>query len=248
MTPLRRLAAILSLDVEGFSGLVEADETAALAAVERAYKRFERPTVGEFGGDIFKTSGDGVLIEFGSAVNAVQWAARFQRALLARAMLRRPDLLVLDEPVQGVDFSGEVALYDLISDIRDSEGGGILLVSHDLHVVMAKTDTVVCLNGHVCCQGSPQSVASSPAYQRMFGPRAAETLAIYAHHHDHAHLPDGRVRFADGTIGDECTPVTGHRGAHDHHAGHDHHHHGPHASPAEAENAGTTSKEPVDAR
>ena len=172
----------------------------------------------------------------------------FQRALLARAMLRKPDLLVLDEPVQGVDFSGEVALYDLISDIRDSEGCGILLVSHDLHVVMAKTDTVVCLNGHVCCQGSPQSVASSPAYQRMFGPRAAETLAIYAHHHDHAHLPDGRVRFADGTIGDECTPVTGPHGAHDHHAGHDHHHHGPHATSAEAENAGTISKEPVDAR
>ncbi|HDZ73056.1 MAG TPA: metal ABC transporter ATP-binding protein [Aurantimonas coralicida] len=147
----------------------------------------------------------------------------FQRALLARAMIRKPDLLVLDEPVQGVDFSGEIALYDLISAIRDAEGCAVLLISHDLHVVMAKTDTVICLNGHVCCEGTPQSVANSPAYQRMFGPRAAETLAIYSHDHDHTHLPDGRVRFADGTIGDECSPPKGDDG-HDHDHGHDQDH------------------------
>jgi zinc transport system ATP-binding protein len=118
----------------------------------------------------------------------------FQRALLARAIARRPDLLVLDEPVQGVDFSGEVALYELIRSIRDETGCGILLISHDLHVVMAETDTVICLNGHVCCTGSPRSVVSSPAYRKLFGARAAETLAIYRHEHDHDHLPDGRVQ------------------------------------------------------
>lgn len=138
----------------------------------------------------------------------------FQRALLARAMVRRPDLLVLDEPVQGVDFSGEVALYDLISRIRDETGCGVLLISHDLHVVMAATDTVLCLNGHVCCRGTPDSVARSPEYLALFGARAASTLAIYQHHHDHTHLPDGRVEEADGTV----------VSAHDHVHDHEHHH------------------------
>ena len=123
----------------------------------------------------------------------------FQRALMALAMIRKPDLLVLDEPVQGVDFSGEVALYDLIKQIRDDTHCGVLLISHDLHVVMAETDTVICLNGHVCCRGTPDSVARSPEYLKLFGSRAAATLAIYQHHHDHTHLPDGRVE-ADGRI------------------------------------------------
>jgi zinc transport system ATP-binding protein len=117
----------------------------------------------------------------------------FQRTLMARAILRRPDLLVLDEPVQGVDFAGEVALYELIRDIRDELGCGILLVSHDLHFVMAETDRVLCLNHHVCCAGTPQSVAADPEYRRLFGPRAVEALAVYQHHHDHAHGPDGEV-------------------------------------------------------
>lgn len=138
----------------------------------------------------------------------------FQRALLARAISRRPDLLVLDEPLQGVDFTGEVALYELIVRIREETGCGILLVSHDLHVVMAQTDTVVCLNGHVCCRGTPQSVSRSPEYLALFGPRAARTLAIYSHHHDHTHLDDGRVRLADGTITDVDPHDHGHR--HDH--------------------------------
>ncbi len=142
----------------------------------------------------------------------------FQRALLARAMIRRPDLLVLDEPVQGVDFSGEVALYQLIKQIRDETNCGVLLISHDLHVVMAETDTVICLNGHICCTGSPAAVARSPEYLELFGTRAAATLAIYQHHHDHTHLPDGRVLESDGTV------VSAH--AHHHANEHEGHNHG----------------------
>jgi zinc transport system ATP-binding protein len=152
----------------------------------------------------------------------------FQRALLARAMIRKPDLLVLDEPVQGVDFSGEVALYDLIKAIRDETRCGVLLISHDLHVVMAETDTVICLNGHVCCRGTPDSVAKSPEYLALFGSRAAATLAIYQHHHDHTHLPDGRIREADGRV------VDAHEHDHpdadgEHRHGHDHAHSDGHA-------------------
>ncbi|NTF31734.1 zinc ABC transporter ATP-binding protein ZnuC [Rhizobium skierniewicense] len=140
----------------------------------------------------------------------------FQRALLARAIARKPDLLVLDEPVQGVDFSGEIALYDLIKNIRNATGCGILLISHDLHVVMAETDTVICLNGHVCCRGTPQMVSQSPEYMRLFGGAAGRGLAVYTHDHDHTHLPDGRVRHADGTITDHCHPDDGHHHEHDH--------------------------------
>jgi zinc transport system ATP-binding protein len=145
----------------------------------------------------------------------------FQRALMARAIARKPDLLVLDEPVQGVDFAGEIALYDLIKSIRNATGCGILLISHDLHVVMAETDTVICLNGHVCCRGTPESVSRSPEYVRLFGSRAAQTLAVYSHHHDHTHLPDGRVQHPDGTVTDHCHPDDGHH-AHDHSHDHDH--------------------------
>ena len=137
----------------------------------------------------------------------------FQRVLLARAMASKPELLVLDEPVQGVDFNGEIALYDLIKDIRDDLNCGVLLISHDLHVVMAATDRVICLNGHVCCSGTPKSVASSDEYKALFGARAASGLAIYEHHHDHQHLPDGRVLHEDGTVTDHCHPEDGH---HDH--------------------------------
>ena len=152
----------------------------------------------------------------------------FQRALLARAMARKPDILVLDEPVQGVDFSGEIALYDLITSIRNATGCGILLISHDLHVVMAETDTVICLNGHVCCRGTPAAVSQSPEYMRLFGAKAAQTLAVYSHDHDHTHLPDGRVQHADGSVTDHCHPEDGHHHDHhdhDHHDGHDHGHH-----------------------
>jgi len=134
----------------------------------------------------------------------------FQRVMLARAIARRPDLLVLDEPVQGVDFTGEIALYDLINRIRDDLRCGVLLISHDLHVVMAATDRVICLNGHVCCSGTPIAVASSEAYQNLFGARTATSLAIYEHSHDHTHLPDGRVRHADGSVTAHCHPGDGH--------------------------------------
>ena len=171
----------------------------------------------------------------------------FQRAMLARAIARKPDLLVLDEPVQGVDFSGEIALYDLIKKIRDDIGCGVLLISHDLHLVMAATDRVICLNGHVCCQGSPVTVASSDEYRRLFGGHAAATLAVYEHDHDHTHLPDGRVRHADGSVTEHCHPDDGHHQshpddhAHDHDHGHsDHgHHHTPHLHAARTRAGGT---------
>ncbi len=130
----------------------------------------------------------------------------FQRVLLARAIARNPELLVLDEPVQGVDFSGEIALYDLILEIRNQLNCGILLVSHDLHVVMAATDNVICLNGHICCRGTPQIVAESDEYLRLFGGGASNILARYEHNHDHTHLPDGTVRHGDGSITNRCHP------------------------------------------
>ena len=148
----------------------------------------------------------------------------FQRALLARAIARKPDLLVLDEPVQGVDFAGETALYDLIRQIRDATGCGILLISHDLHMVMAATDTVICLNGHVCCRGTPDSVSRSEDYQRLFGVNA-RGLALYSHQHDHTHLPDGRVLHGDGSITEHCHPEDGHHHHDRDQQGHGHGHH-----------------------
>jgi zinc transport system ATP-binding protein len=116
-----------------------------------------------------------------------------QRVMLARALLRDPDLLVLDEPVQGVDFTGEIELYELIAEIRDRRGCGVLLISHDLHLVMAATDRVVCLNHHICCAGQPEAVSRDPEYLALFGPKAARRLAIYAHAHDHHHDISGGV-------------------------------------------------------
>ena len=110
-----------------------------------------------------------------------------QRALLARALLRKPELLVLDEPVQAVDFLGEARMYELISSVRKTHGCGILMVSHDLHMVMAESDHVVCLNGHVCCEGGPVKVQQDPEFAKLFGPSAARMIAAYTHHHDHDH-------------------------------------------------------------
>ena len=114
----------------------------------------------------------------------------FQRVLIARAIARRPELLVLDEPAQGIDVAGEAQIYQLIQKVRDQLNCGVLLISHDLHIVMGQTDTVVCINGHVCCHGSPTSVANNPEYQALFGPEAASQLAVYDHQHDHDHHHD----------------------------------------------------------
>jgi zinc transport system ATP-binding protein len=116
-----------------------------------------------------------------------------QRVLLARALLNDPALLVLDEPLQGVDFAGQLALFQLIAEVRRRRGCGVLMVSHDLHLVMAGTDSVVCLNRHVCCSGAPESVRHHPEYLALFGPKAAEGLAVYSHAHDHHHDLSGHV-------------------------------------------------------
>jgi zinc transport system ATP-binding protein len=117
----------------------------------------------------------------------------FQRVLIARAIAKKPDLLVLDEPVQGVDYNGEIALYNLIKKISLNLNCGILLISHDMHFVMSTTDHVVCLNGHICCSGSPSSVVKNPEYIKLFGEHNSETLSYYQHHHDHSHDNDGSV-------------------------------------------------------
>ena len=118
----------------------------------------------------------------------------FQRVLLARAISKKPELLVLDEPVQGVDFTGEIALYELIKKISEKINCGILLISHDLHTVMTATDYVVCLNGHVCCSGSPKDVARNNEYKALFGEQASQTLSVYEHKHDHEHSNDGEIK------------------------------------------------------
>ena len=131
-----------------------------------------------------------------------------QRVLLARALLRKPDLLVLDEPVQGVDVIGQADLYDLIGGLRRSRECGILLISHDLHFVMAATDHVVCLNHHICCAGHPEAVSRDPAYVALFGSDVADRMAVYAHDHDHRHdvhgavIDSGSADGADSGTGD----------------------------------------------
>ncbi len=115
---------------------------------------------------------------------------QFQRVLLARALLSAPQLLILDEPTQGLDQPGEAGFYRLIEEVRRETGAAILMVSHDLHVVMAASDRVICLNGHICCQGSPVVVSNAPEYRALFGLGSQGALALYQHQHDHSHEPD----------------------------------------------------------
>jgi zinc transport system ATP-binding protein len=126
---------------------------------------------------------------------------QLQRVLLARALLNKPQVLMLDEPTQGLDQPGEAAFYRLIEEVRRTTGAAILMVSHDLHVVMAASDRVICLNGHICCEGTPRVVSTAPEYRALFGLGTQGALALYRHEHDHDH-PDG----------------------HAHHHDHDHHH------------------------
>lgn len=133
-----------------------------------------------------------------------------QRVLLARALSREPHLLVLDEPAQGVDVNGQVELYELINSIRDNHHCGVLMVSHDLHLVMASTDEVICLNHHICCHGKPEHVSADPAYLALFGRKEAQTLAVYTHHHNHTHDIKGAV------ISDSCCDADHSDGDHNH--------------------------------
>jgi zinc transport system ATP-binding protein len=151
--------------------------------VRRLMTLTQKATVQEINASLAETG----VIHLMEAPVAALSGGELQRVLLARALLRKPDLLVLDEPVQAVDFHGEVKLYELISAIRKTRGCGILMVSHDLHIVMAESDHVICLNGHVCCEGGPTAVQQDPEFAKLFGPAAARMIAAYTHHHDHDH-------------------------------------------------------------
>jgi zinc transport system ATP-binding protein len=141
---------------------------------------------------------------------------QFQRVLLARALLSRPHLLILDEPTQGLDQPGEAAFYRLIEEVRRETEVAVLMVSHDLHVVMAASDRVICLNGHICCEGTPRVVSTAPEYRALFGLGTQGALALYQHVHDHSH---------DAAQGGDHA----HDHSHHDHSHHDHvHHHGDH--------------------
>lgn len=116
-----------------------------------------------------------------------------QRVLLARALIQNPELLVLDEPAQGVDVIGQSEMYRLIHKIKTEQGCGVLMISHDLHLVMAQTDRVICLNHHVCCHGHPDHVSHDPAFIELFGRKVSENLAPYTHRHDHQHDLHGNI-------------------------------------------------------
>ncbi|MCG5508875.1 zinc ABC transporter ATP-binding protein ZnuC [Ectothiorhodospira lacustris] len=136
-----------------------------------------------------------------------------QRILLARALLREPHLLVLDEPAQGVDVAGQGEVFQLIARLRDRYGCGVLMVSHELHLVMAAADSVICLNQHVCCTGKPDVVSRDPAYLKLFGKTMPAGMALYTHHHDHRHDLHGDVVEFDGPPGCDCHGP----GEHEHH-------------------------------
>lgn len=153
---------------------------------------------------------------------ALQLAAlsggQLQRAALARALLCDPHILIMDEPTQGLDQPGEAAFYRLIEEVRRETGAAVLMVSHDLHVVMAASDRVICLNGHVCCEGTPEVVSSAPEYRALFGPGTRGALALYRHEHDHEHN-EPHDHHHDHDHGHEHEPDHDHAHTHHHHAG-----------------------------
>jgi zinc transport system ATP-binding protein len=122
---------------------------------------------------------------------------QLQRVLLARALLARPQVLMLDEPTQGLDQPGEASFYRLIEEVRRDTGAAVLMVSHDLHVVMAASDRVICLNGHICCEGTPRVVSNAPEYRALFGLGTQGALALYRHEHDHDHANDDHPHHHD---------------------------------------------------
>lgn len=122
-----------------------------------------------------------------------------QRVLLARAISRSPDLLLLDEPLQGVDLLGQTELYKMISNIKNVLNCAVLMVSHDLHLVMAETDQVICLNHHICCEGKPESVSKHPEFLNLFGDNKTKGIAVYTHHHDHHHNLEGAIQSCNSS-------------------------------------------------
>ncbi|MFP1643123.1 metal ABC transporter ATP-binding protein [Pontitalea aquivivens] len=144
---------------------------------------------------------------------------QFQRVMLARALLARPDILILDEATQGLDQPGTAAFYRLIEEVRAETGAAVLMVSHDLHVVMSASDRVICLNGHICCEGTPRVVSAAPEYRALFGLGTGGAFALYRHDHDHDHDHD----HAAGHGHDPAHPHQAHPHSHDDTcAGHDH--------------------------
>ena len=135
-----------------------------------------------------------------SEVNTLS-GGEFQRVLLSRAIAKKPELLVLDEPVQGVDNAGEEAMYNLIETIAKTLNCGVLLISHDLHFVMSATTHVICLNGHICCSGTPRAVSTSSEFRTLYGSKISANLAIYEHMHDHTHGTDGSIEKLDEMAG-----------------------------------------------
>ena len=155
---------------------------------------------------VARTNIDGALAQAGvpnlsDAQMSRLSGGQFQRVLLARALICKPQLLLLDEATQGLDQPGSAAFYRQIETVRRETGCAILMISHELHVVMSASDRVICLNGHVCCEGTPEVVASAPEYRALFGSGTMGALALYRHDHDHGH-DDGHN--------------------HDHHHNHDH--------------------------
>ena len=128
---------------------------------------------------------------FREQINSLS-GGQMQRVLLARALVNEPEILLLDEATRGLDQPGIAAFYRKIENISKETNCAILMISHDLHVVMSASDRVICVNGHICCQGTPENVATSPEYQTLFGSNIDGSFALYRHKHDHNHDVMGR--------------------------------------------------------